>query len=85
MMKILFSYEELFDTDGIYNSQNDRIWALNHAEADIKGGIRQIRKFQKKVMVWLGACSERLSPLVIFENGTIDHNRCINEVLPVAL
>ena len=80
-MKILLSSENLFAIDGIYNSQNDRICA----EADIKGGIRQIRKFQQKVMVWLGACSKGLSPLVIFENGTVDHNHYINEVFPVAL
>ena len=43
-MKILFSDEKLFDIDGTYNSQNDRICA----EADIKGGIMQIRKFLKK-------------------------------------
>ena len=30
-------------------------------------------------------CSKGLSPLVIFENGTVDHNRYINEVLPVVL
>ena len=36
-------------------------------------------------MVWVGACSKRLSALVIFDNETVDHNRCINEVLPVAL
>ena len=36
-------------------------------------------------MVWLGTCSKRLSPLVIFENGTVDHNRYINKVLLVAL
>ena len=84
-MKILFSDEILFDIDWIYNSQNDRIWAVNCVEADIKSDIRQIRKFLQKVMVWLGACSKGLLPLVIFENGTVDHNRCINEVLPVAL
>ena len=84
-MRILFSDEKLFDIDGIYNSQNDRIWAVNRAEADIKGGIRQIRKSLQKVMVWLGACSKGLSPLVIFENGTVDHNCYVNEVLPVAL
>ena len=44
-MKILFSDEKLFDIDEIYNSQNDRIWSVNRAEADIKSGIRQIRKF----------------------------------------
>ena len=84
-MKILFSDEKLFDIDGIYNSQNDRIWAVNRAEADIKGGITQIRQFPQEVMVWLGACSKGLSPLVIFEDGTVDHNRYINEVLPVVL
>ena len=85
MMKILFSDEKLLDIDGIYNSQNNKIWAVNRAEADIKGGIRQIRKFQQKLIVWFGVCSKGLSPLVIFENGTGDHNRYINEVLPVAL
>jgi hypothetical protein len=39
-MKILFSDEKMFDFDGVYNSQNYRIWALNRSEADIKGGIR---------------------------------------------
>ena len=85
MMKILFSDEKLFDIDRIYNSQNDRIWTVNHAEANIKGDIRQIRKFPQKIMVWLGACSKGLLALVIFENGIVDHNRYINEVLPVAL
>ena len=80
-MKILFSDEKLFNIDRIYNFQNERIWAISRAEAN----IRQIRKFPQKVMLWLGACSKELSPLVIFENGTVDHNRYINEVFPVAL
>ena len=46
-MKILFSDEKLFNIDGIYNSQNDRICA----GVDIKGDIRQIRKFQQKIKV----------------------------------
>ena len=80
-MKILFSDEKLFDIDGIYNSQNDRI----PAEADVKDGIREIRKFPLKVMVWLERVLKDLRQLVIFENGTVDHYRYINEVLPVAL
>ena len=28
-MRILFSDEKMFDLDGIYNSQNDGIWAVN--------------------------------------------------------
>ena len=36
-------------------------------------------------MLWLGVCSKGFLPLVVFENGTVDHNRYINEVLPVTL
>ena len=44
-MRILFSNKKMFSIDGVYNSQNDRIWAVNCTEANIKGGIRQKRKF----------------------------------------
>ena len=73
------------DIDGIYNSQNEKIWAPSRADADAKGGIKQIQKFPRKVMVWLGASSKGVSPLVIFEKGTVDHERYIQEVLPVVL
>ena len=79
------SDEEMFDIDGVYNSQNEKIWAPSRADTDAKGGIKQIQKFPKKVMVWLGACSKGVSPLVIFEEGTVDHERYIQEVLPVVL
>ena len=36
-------------------------------------------------MIWLEVYSKEFSPLVIFENGTVDHIRYINEVLPVTL
>jgi len=84
-LKILFSDEKMFDIDGIYNAQNDRIWAVNREEADKKGGVWQKRKFPQKVMVWLGACSKGLTPLIILDKGTVDHQRYINQVLPVAL
>jgi len=84
-LKILFSDEKMFHIDGVYNTQNDRIWAASRDEADEKGGIHQKKKFPQKVMVWLGVCSKGVSPLVIFEQGTVDHERYIKEVLPVAL
>ena len=84
-LNILFSVEKMFDIDGVYNSQNDRIWTVSSAAADIKDGIRQKRKFPPKVIVCLGVCSKCVSSLVIFESGTLDHNRYIKEVLPVAL
>ncbi|CAF3343269.1 unnamed protein product [Rotaria socialis] len=49
-MRILFSDEKFFDIDGVYNSQNDRVWAIGRADADKNGGIKQKRKFPQKVM-----------------------------------
>ncbi|CAF4641408.1 unnamed protein product [Rotaria sp. Silwood2] len=36
-------------------------------------------------MVWLGACAEGLTVPVIFEDGTMDAQKYIKEVLPIAL
>ena len=35
-MRNLFSDEKFFDIDGIYNSQNDRVWAMGRANAKKK-------------------------------------------------
>ena len=66
-MRILFSDEKFFDMDGVYHSQNDRVWVVNPADADKKGGIKQMRKFPQKLMVWLGVCSKGVTPLVILD------------------
>ncbi len=84
-LKILFSDEKMFDIDGVYNTQNDRVWAVDCTNADKNGGIQQRRKFPQKIMVWLGACSKGLTPLVILDEGTVDHTVYIEKVLPVAL
>ena len=66
--------------------QNDRVWAVSSRdEADKQGGIKQTRKFPEKMIIWLAVCFKGVSPLVIFQNGTVDHSRYIQEVLPVAL
>ena len=36
-------------------------------------------------MVWLGACSKDITPLVIINEGIVDHAVYIEKVLPVAL
>ena len=84
-LKTLFSDEKMFDLNGMYNAQNDRIWAVNRDEADKSGGIKQKQKFPQKVMVWLGACSKGVTPLVILDKDKVNHDRYIKEVLPVAL
>ena len=43
-MKIFVSDEKYFDSDGVYNSQHDRVWAVNRADADEKGGVKQRRR-----------------------------------------
>lgn len=43
-MRILFSDEKMFDVDGIYNAQNQRIWAPSRAEADERGGVQMRQK-----------------------------------------
>ncbi|CAF1552944.1 unnamed protein product [Adineta ricciae] len=50
-----------------------------------EGAVKQKRKFPQKVMDWLGVCSKGVSPLIIFEDGWVDHARYIREVLPIAL
>ena len=47
-MKILFSDEKYFDIDDVYDSQNDRVWAANRADADEKGSVKQRRNSHKK-------------------------------------
>jgi hypothetical protein len=39
----------------------------------------------QKVMVWLGVCSKGVTPLVIFDQGTVDRAGYIQKVLPIAL
>ena len=36
-------------------------------------------------MVWLGVCGQGLTEAVIWEDGTMDHKRYIDEVLRIAL
>ena len=60
------------------------MWAIDRADANKKGGIKQKRKFPKKVMVWLGACCKGITPLVILDEGTVSHDCYIKKVLPVA-
>ncbi|CAF2096151.1 unnamed protein product [Rotaria magnacalcarata] len=82
--KWLFTGEKYFDLDGVYNVQNDRVWAVSREEADGQCAIHQKIKFPTKVMVWFGVCSEGLTTPMIFEDGTMDAEMYIKEVLSVA-
>jgi hypothetical protein len=72
-MRILFSDEKMFDIDEVYNSQNQRIRPIDRVGADAKGVIRHRRRFLRKVIVWLAVRYQGVSPIVIFEKGTVDH------------
>jgi hypothetical protein len=50
--KILFLDEKNYGIDGVYNSQHDRIWVINRAEADKRTGVEKNEKFSRKL--WFG-------------------------------
>ena len=52
IMRIFFSDEKFFDTDGVDDSQNDRVWVVSRVDADRNGAIQQRQKFPRGVMVW---------------------------------
>ena len=83
-MRILFSDEKNFDTDGVYDLQNGTVWTSSRSEANERDRIVEKRKVLEKIMVWLGAYSKGISALVIFEKSTLDYARYMKEVLLVA-
>ena len=83
--KILFSDKKRFDIDGVYNRQNDIIYAPSRQEADNNGGVHGKSKYPQGVMAWLGVCYNGVTRPIIIEDGTINHQRYIKKILPVAL
>ena len=53
-----FSDEKVFDIDGLYNSQNNRIWSPSCAEENKQGDLGKKHKFPVRVMVWISVCSK---------------------------
>jgi hypothetical protein len=84
--KILFSDEKYFSVDGIFNRQNERVYAANRQVADEQGGTKGTSKYPKRIMVWLGACKNGLTKPIVFQPGeTMKHENYIAVVLPHAL
>ena len=83
-MRILFPDEKMFDPDGIYNSQNDRIWIVNREEEN-----RRAEKTARKVCRKSDGMASRMlrgcCALVLFEKGTLVYHRYVKEILPVTL
>ena len=76
----------MFDIDGVYNTQNDRVWAVDRADANKNGGIQRRPKFPQKVMIWLGTRSEGITNIGDrLDEGTVDHTFYVKKLLPVAL
>ena len=68
-MPILFSDEKLFDIDGVYNVENDRIWAPSRVEANECGGIKMKRKFPPSFDGLAGRMLERHHTTSDFRGG----------------
>ena len=55
----LFPDEKMFDIDGVYNSHNDRIWAVHRATKVVLG---ENVNFRESFGVWLEVCPKGVSP-----------------------
>jgi hypothetical protein len=75
----------MFDIDGIYNTRNDRIWTTDRQHVNRETVILQWQKSPQKLLVWLAACLQGVTPLVMFEKATVDHAHYVREVLPVTV
>ena len=81
----VFCDEKLFDLDGVYNHQNDRVWATTRVDADNLGAVFKKQKFPKKVMVWLAVGANMHSRPIFFIDESVDHDLYIKKALPEAL
>ena len=61
LLKSSFPDEKIFDMDGVYNTQNDRVWAVDRADANKNGGIQRRRKFPEKVKGFVSMHVPRVS------------------------
>ena len=86
IQKILFSDEKYFTLNGIFNRQNDTIFAASGDEADEAKVTHEKTKFPGKLMVWLGVCHKGLTKPIIFnKNETLKKENYVENVLPLAL
>jgi hypothetical protein len=49
--KILFSDEKYFSVEGVFNRQNELVYAASRLEADEQGGINERSKYPKRIMI----------------------------------
>ncbi|CAF3184230.1 unnamed protein product [Rotaria socialis] len=83
--KILFTDENKFELGGIFNRQNDHVYAPSRHDTDEHKGAKPTAKFPKNLMVWLAASKNGLSLPIIFEPGeTLTHEKYVDIILPHA-
>ena len=58
---------KFFHIDVVYNSQKEEDMGPTRTGVDARGAIKRKRKFPTKIMIWSGACSAGLPPLVILD------------------
>ena len=86
-LRILFFDEKFFDIGRVYKSENERVWAINRADADETGGVMQKQNFPRESggVVGCSCSSKGLTPLVILNEETVDYRCYIKNTISVAL
>ncbi|CAF4104980.1 unnamed protein product [Rotaria sordida] len=68
--------------EGVFNRQNERIYAASRLEADEQKGIYQQPKYPRRLMVWLGTSKNGLtSPIIFKPDETLSHKNYIEAIL----
>jgi hypothetical protein len=81
---ILFSDEKIFNQDGQYNHQNDRVYAESREAANQSIGLRPVHKYPYKVMVWYGLSYKGPTKIVVLPEKTRFNSDFYTEnVLPI--
>ena len=82
---IMFSDEKWFNQDGLFNRQNDRVYAPSRSAANESGGLREEHKHPFQVMVWVGLTFHGPTrPIFLPEETSFNSDFYIEKVLPKA-
>ena len=67
--RIMFIDEQIFTTNGYFNSKNDLIWTDDRSDDNERGGLHSIEKYPMCLVVPIDATSYRLTRPYFFLKG----------------
>ena len=81
MVKFYLLMKKYFLVEGVFNRQNERIFAASRLSGSEQGSIKQKSKYSKRLMVWLDASKSGLVSPIIFKSGEILSHKNYIEII----